>query len=471
MTMMLAAETARTSQVPAVWRDVPAIFALIALPLALALMAMTPPFQVADEPFHFFRAYTLSEGDFLPARIGGVGGGHLPSSILEISRITDPLLGHPERAADWGAVRGAFARPLEPDSRVDAGFPGSAAYFPLVYLPQAAGIAVGRLLGFGPLALLYWGRLFNALASIALLYFALRVTPVLRRSLALVALLPMVSFLRASVAADSVTLGFATLFVAVILRFALEPGPRLSWKSIAGLAAAGLAVALTKQTYGILGLMLFMIPGERLGGRLRGFIICSGILMVMAIATGSWSAYASTLFVARSIPGVSVSDQLHFFRTEPIRALSVLIRHLWTQRVDHLWNGFGGLGWLDAHIPKWTVWTLLMTLSGAAVFEAAPLPISVRHKVLALATAAAGALAIVGVLYLVWTPARSMIVEGVQGRYFLPLIPLLLVVAYTPRLGRLKAAPMIQSCASVVFVFTAVGATIWTVAQRYWIPG
>ena len=88
------------------------------------------------------------------------------------------------------------------DSRV-------ANYGPIGYLPQAAGIAVGRLFGAPPLICFYLARLANLLVAVTLLFFAIRLAPFGKQLFVLMALLPVTMMELASVSSDALTIAGA----------------------------------------------------------------------------------------------------------------------------------------------------------------------------------------------------------------------------------------------------------------------
>jgi uncharacterized membrane protein len=138
---------------------------------ALLLCFLTPPFEVPDEPQHFYRAYQLSTGELWGIVQDGKTGGVLPSSLPElvehflgtrVSHTDRPLRPHP-----WTDTWSQIARPLEPERREFVEFGGSATYPPLGYLPQALVVFVMRTLRAPPLLDLYVGRFVNALIAVA----------------------------------------------------------------------------------------------------------------------------------------------------------------------------------------------------------------------------------------------------------------------------------------------------------------
>jgi hypothetical protein len=221
-------------------------YCIIGMLSVLALTFLTPPFQVPDEPQHFFRAYQISEFSLrsggAPGRAAGQGvgaGATLPASLPELvehfmgSRAV--LAPRPVRPTKLRATWAA-AVPLDPGRRVFVDFSNTAFYTPLPYLPQAIAIAIGRWAGLGPLGLLYAARLLNGLIAVGITAVSLRLLPFGRLAACVAALLPMVHYEFASAAPDAALIASSFLFTALSLRAAgfgsWRPGrlPRRVWR-------------------------------------------------------------------------------------------------------------------------------------------------------------------------------------------------------------------------------------------------
>jgi hypothetical protein len=144
----------------------------------LLFLVATPPFQVPDEPAHFYRAFALTEGEPWATRGAQGLGAVLPASVAEVG---DGLRGDlpfvPGRKIRPATILRAFRVPLEEERRRFTDFRTAAVYTLVPYLPQAAGIAAARLFGAPVLGLLYAARLANLLAATALIALGLRQLP------------------------------------------------------------------------------------------------------------------------------------------------------------------------------------------------------------------------------------------------------------------------------------------------------
>jgi hypothetical protein len=181
---------------------------------------VTPPFQAPDETEHFDRAYRVSEGrlDLLPVPVRTAAP--LPVSVHRIGEVFGDLPFHPERRTSPRAILAALRIPLAPERREPVSFPGSLNYTCVPYLPQAIGIAAGRLFGAPALALLYLARLTNLLCGALAVAFAVRRLPAFAWLAAMVALTPMALSLLGSASADVTTLASSFVLVATVAKLA-----------------------------------------------------------------------------------------------------------------------------------------------------------------------------------------------------------------------------------------------------------
>jgi hypothetical protein len=377
----------------------------------LLLAALTPPFENPDEQHHFFQAYRLSEGRATPDRLGGRIGWWLPDSIPAVSArylgsdAVDPGIRH--RTASVAERLEDLKRPLHPDRR--SLHPVANVYFPTGYAPQAAGIWLGRQLGLGPLGLLYAARVANALFGLALVALALRLLPTGAPVALSLALLPGAMQGFASASADALTVGGGFVLASAAMRATLG----LSHGRLAALAVA--AVGLGKYAYLPMGL-------SALGGRRRAVLLA--LVAAAAVVVALWVKSNSVAFQSVR-PGVDFAGQVAFVAAHPLNFLAAAAVTL-TLGGAGLGRGFlGTLGWGTLLLPP-PVYGLLgmgLLLSLFAAMPAVQLP---RRTLATWAVLGLGTgLVIMLAMYINWTPVGSPVVLGVQGRYFLPIAPLM----------------------------------------------
>jgi uncharacterized membrane protein len=442
-------------------------FLVLATVFGVAFLAVTPPYQVADEYKHFFRAYQISEGQLGATVIGGSPGAFLPrsleASVLELSR---DLPFHPEVKQRPEEIAAELGRPLAPRELVFVRFHGLPS--PAAYLPQAAAIAIGRAFEGPPIVLVWAGRLANLLAWIILTATALRWTRVQPWVWTLLALTPMSLFQAASLSPDASTNGVSLLFLSGCLRLSSPEAPPPSARHLCFLALLLAFVGFSKQAYAPLGLTLLMVPAERLGGGRRRAILTLGLLAAGLLPAVAWTGFAQALGVRELSPGADPAAQLRFLAEHPLRFLHVLAATCVEMKEAWVVSFLGVLGWLDVRLPAAAYALQGAALVALAVVESPPLPARARaERAVALIAFAACLVAMLVLAYVGWNQVGGPIIAGVQGRYFIPVAPLLALALRSRRLAvpEARLGGWIALLPAVVLV-SALGALL----DRYWLP-
>jgi len=100
---------------------------------------------------------------------------------------------------------------------------------------------------------------------------------------------------------------------------------------------------------------------------------------------------------------------------------------------DVLKSVFGVFGWLDTSIPIWTIVVYILALLLALLYQLGRgAMFSVFQKGIFLTVFLGLCLSNIIAMYLIFTPLGSSVIEGVQGRYFIPAL-ILLVAIFTSR--------------------------------------
>lgn len=397
-------------------------FLLVGLMAGLAFVVLTPPFQVPDEVGHYWRAVAIAEGYVLPTPGGAGTFAAIPEGMRTLVFVFyRPIAGKPELKITREQFRTAWYLPLRANEKVEVKLP--AAYTPVAYAPQVLAAGVGRLLRLRPVVTFYLGRLFNLFAFLALTAGAIRLSPRLKSLFAAAALLPMALFLAGSWSPDAMTIATSYVLLALLLRGLPGRG------ETAAASLAGAIAGLCKPAYFLIPFLGFTTAGKRRGAAV---VVLLATLAGVAIAL----VHASRAHEYGAVAGVSPGEQMRHVRSDPMRAASVLANDIRTRGLEYGEQMIGRLGMLEIRLPAWTLWLVLAVLILCTLTAGGDVP--VRSRVMALAIIVATAGGIFAANYLSWTKVGASTIEGVQGRYFLPILPLLglTFAASIPRLAR-----------------------------------
>lgn len=456
----------------------------------IVLLAIVPPFQVPDEFAHYDRAYQVSQFTFMSSKKGDLSGGVLPSVLRRDQTKFQTLPFSAETKISYSRFLDLRSEsPVLSPENLTAGefyyFPNSVMYPPVPYLFSASGIAFARFFSMTVLDSFYMARLFDLLAVITMIWGAmllLRCMPELQLMVFLIAGMPMAMFELMSVSADSITIGFAILTFAFVANLSLK----WNYRIYAGFVICCVLLGLCKQTYALLPCAGFIfwenIPGSffRKAGHVALVMACALVPMTL------WSISVQSVYVT-PLKGAHIDPpaQLHYFMSHWEVLIPYFLKSLFYENIfSHGVEMYGCLGWLDTPLPgrNAAAYFGLCLASVLVVYRGKDLSPDLKiGKGCHLRLTSAGrsflisfvfilVLAVALSLYLSWNAVGADSLQGIQGRYFIPLLPFLLLAVH--RLVPLQLTRPYYLC----WVMFCLGAWIYLSVQavtilgaRYWI--
>jgi len=409
------------------------LFLLCALPTGLGIAWLAPPGMAPDEVPHIVRADALRLGQFTATKVAG----SFPKFQMNVSvfmvlnarEVYVALTGKPvppedeayEKALYW------FPNTLECPSQM-------AEYFPVFYVPAVIGLQGGKSMGMSPIYAVYTGRLVMLAAYLAMGAAALLLARCGGTLIFAVLTLPPSLAIGASYNQDGGMLACAALAAALLTRSGFA-AKAVSW-------AALLAVALAKLPYlPLLGLGLLPLRGPGLLRRmlLLGLAASAPLLWLAHISHGGFVPYKLPAYHPGPLwPGPrdgwltasGFGENLRVLRARPDIVLWMPVAS-----VVSSWSS------LWPHLFCMTAYERLRLGSGDWPFQAAALVAAFLGTLLErgpgrprwdggfAALVLFGAFTTMEIsLYLTFTTVGALRIDGVQARYFLPLLPFFILV-------------------------------------------
>jgi uncharacterized membrane protein len=447
------------------------VFLILELFFGLVFIFVTPPALVGDEPNHFFRAWQISEGQIIGERREDLSGGWLPESVLATNRkLTGDIEMNHDVKFDTALISELLYLPLEPEKRVFERFPNTVIYAPVPYAPQVVGILIGRLFGVSPLVMIYLARIVNLIAFIALTFWAIRIIPVHKWVLCLLSLTPTSVFQVSSASVDAFTFGICFLTIAVFLSYGLGEKEKLNAVDLLKLFALCLPAVLSKQAYILLPLLFLLIPRRRVGSTVKYLCVFASLYAACLLVLAVWSLAVKTIYLPYRIDiPINPEQQVAFIIKNPLNFIFVAIKDYIYNFGYYLKTFFGQLTWLDLYVPIYLVVFNCIVIAAVATLDKDAKKMIPRYFEFIFVTIVAGtAFIISALLYMTWSPIGGDTIEGIQGRYFIPIAPLFFLLFYQDKIGWKRFAgfaPLIVY-AAVVFSLTI---TLWSVINRYYV--
>lgn len=407
------------------WRGHPAggraAAVMIAFAIGLALMSLVPPFQSPDEQAHIARAYLLAKGQIvLDTPAASDSGGQVDDGLIAFSAAHDMLRFAPHRKLTQ-SEQAAAGQIRWTGTRSFAAVPGTGYYFPLAYLPQAAGLLAGETLGLTVAHSYFLARVFSLGLSLLVIAFAFTVFPVNLFSFA-VLVLPMSIFQFVSASLDGFTLALGVLAVSLFMRGCDRQKDYPAWMSLTMALAILLLATCRTNLLPLVAMPLVVFAMRRSPRELWIFIA------ITLLALG-WTVLAFKLTQLTRPARPPASEIVVYYLTHPLAFAEVLVNTLGNGHLlkMYLASFVGILGWLDTPLPVW-----FYKVAAGCLGIAAVLSLSLKRIAACWLPSAALLLMCLGSVLLTfvallvgWSPHPATVIEGVQGRYF--TIPLILL--------------------------------------------
>lgn len=447
------------------------LFVALSLVTGVLYCVVTPPFQVPDEWNHFYRAWAISEGQFQPIRHDGGVGFLLPPEIpaLAESLAADVVFGQ-RRHVDPTRIRNAVDAAQAGEARVFVNTPTTAYLTSLIYAPQAAGIALGRLFALSPLQCLYLARLMNLLVGTALIAATLRVEPWRPWLLSLVALAPMASSLRASASPDVVTLGVAFWLIAKIASLVLVRDAVASRRDLLTILGGTALLCPMKIVYAPLALAAWLIPERAFVSRAAAWrfrLLQATIVVALGVCA---SSRAASLWVPfRTDVATNPSEQFAIVLADPIRFCALVAADFLEFGPRYLAQMVGQLGWLAVNLPKPLV-AIYVLVALVIWWLETRVVLEPRRWLIVAGLVASSLLATSLSQYLVWTETGAQLIDGMQGRYLLPLVPLAAWLMPL-RCPRTEHSRLLLPTLTIAIVLLATAVALVEIVARYYPHG
>lgn len=398
------------------------IFVVFVLVLGMAYMLVLPAESAPDEDRHIISAYSVS--NVL------LGGPENEESLVyfrekDLSGLYDE---YPNAATYKSLYTNLFTDSENEDYvLVTEDFIIKTPFW--TYLPQALGISLGRILDCNGTITILLGRMFSLLFYVVVTYFSIKIIPFGKMILFAVSLLPMTLELVASYSYDMLILSLTFLFIALMCRLIFSKEV-LEIKDIAAPTIVFALLAPHKYVYILLVLLVVLLPGEKYKAKKEkwisaGIMFSAIIVVLLLLRAGGQRIY---------VPGSGSNDYrtLEYCLYNLKEVISIYFTTVLSEMSYYLAGMVGmALGWLELAMPVEILLLSVFMLFLATIKTDSEDKVTInnRHYFVFLLCAFGVFMATLTAMLFVWTPSTSNRIEGVQGRYFLPVLPLLLFCA------------------------------------------
>ena len=325
--------------------------------------------------------------------------------------------------------------------------------FQMQYIPNALGLTIGRLLKTNMITTFYMGRLTGLIFYVACVYLAIKKTCSFKFLFGMIASMPMFIQIGISITYDAYINALSILTIAFFIKWYFTD-EKIDIREYIFVFLINFGLAPAKILYSFFSFLFFFVPSSRYGGKKQKFI-----MSLILAAPGAYQLFdimrGPIIFFVHSVLSMNIRDNLldasvvirnnanmlvaplkdiytySYMIHNPIETLMIFLR---TIRYKIKFWFYGSIGRSlsgDSLILPLRLVHIMIAIIFASAFVKTEYTFSVGMKVMLIGLCIiVGLYALVG-MFVSWTDSNQeiiedyggVIIEGIQGRYFSPLLP------------------------------------------------
>lgn len=397
------------------------LFLIIGAILGIILCFVNLPLRKYDEHAHFWKAYEVSMGNFT----SNPNKGTIPKTIYSTVIDENGLYHIENNTYSYQEVLETIDEGINPEDGTYIN-PGTVSNLsPFSYLPQAIGILIARIMHLSPTLIAIAGRMTNLIAYLLCMYFAIKLMPKekWKNILIVVALLPMSLVIGASLSPDAVIISVLTLAIAYLLNLKYVKD-KITIKNIIILAILFMIPAICKIVYILAAGLFFILPKSKFKNKKEYYTFALIMLLIIALPIFIWNTL--TKDIVQTAIRTNQPEQIYFTLSDILRDLYTTGNTLYNNTEDYLYTMIGG--WFTPYIVDFVFIAFLLFVTFQKDETQNDIKFSKKDKIIISVILLLIIALIFGGMYVGFTRAEYTIVEGVQGRYFIPILALILIL-------------------------------------------
>lgn len=421
------------------------VFIISLLCVSLLFTLILPPYSSPDEEAHINSAYKLankmqgySENDLMNETIYRRGEDY--SNIFEDKYTT---------VFSYEYIHDNFFK-LSKNNEIVPNSENWVVYdFNGVYTLGALAINLGRMLHLGYVPLMYLGRLFNLLFFALCVYMSIKITPIGKECFMVLSFLPITLHISNSFSRDTFVISLGFLFVAYLLKL-INQKEKYTIKQLLLLLVICVLLAPSKFIYSVMCVLILLLgkdkfnfdfkfkkmSAKKFNATVIGLaVMVIGLIVIVLYNTNKWvfGAIASSLVNTTPIETLLQTNPDHTFNIgimlqNPMVAVQLILNTIFTNGAYYLKSVAGGvLGYNSIYISDafiFIILALVLVSTFATPDDKYQLRKRDRFSFLAVFFVVLALVVYVGIS---WTPINYKTIYGIQGKYLMPAMPLLLL--------------------------------------------
>ena len=377
----------------------------------IPVVFINPAYEVPDEPVHFYSAYKITQLDLTNFR-DSLKTMYIiaPSNINCINYATIEV---EDRVYDYDDIFNCFKnnRNFEDHKYEDYNYVKTK----LGYIFSGAGIFIADKLTNSPLTIFFAGRLLNAIVCMLIIGLALRITPKYKYFFLLLATMPMFIQQLCSYNYDSIVFSLNLLIISFIMSMIYSKKNTIKKYSMP-LLLCSIVISDIKSIYLSVLLLLLFIPNSKFKNKYYKYLY-TFVLIIISFIIGRVTL--NTMSLPSTEP--YLNGNFNYLLSNPTMIFRLIYNTFKINGLFYYQSLIGYFGWFKIKIPYVFLIMYLLMFIYIIRNNSRNSHTTIEHIIVICGWLLTFA-AIFGAMYFNWSDEGMDYIDGVQGRYFIPMI-------------------------------------------------
>lgn len=397
-------------------------FFLVALVFGILFIFFVPILHGIDEGAHFFKVYSF----FYDSKSHYNNDKKLVDEVPEVIIKADDIVNINEMSS-------ILELTTDDTNTVETQeYIGAKLYSPISYITYLLPMFLfKKILNLNIFWIIILGRVFGFLAWLVITTYTIKIMPRKKEFMAFLCLLPIVLSVVTTFSGDVVNNMAIFLFIAIWYKLYIEKN-KIKKREILLITVLGVIATCCKMVYALMFLLIFLLPEENFKNKKNKIIVTTGIMIVLIL-----TFLVNINFVGSDLLKAypAISKQKEFIKNNFFQYIGIFIRTIISYFFVYIYQFTTGKSTMCSNaieVDNVISLACLIILLLALFREENKIKINKKEKVFIIGIAIIMISIIFLSLYLQWTATKYKIaykyIEGVQGRYFIPIAALLIFI-------------------------------------------
>ena len=410
------------------YHNLAVLYAIIATLIGIALICVSPCIAAVswDEAIHYTNTSSIFKGISAEQKgydyIISTPGISLPSTYEENTRLKEVV--DNERDVLYEILVGTNV----------------VSFDKVIYIPISLVRRVAEIAGFSPTFLFYLGKVISLLIFVLLMAYSIHIAKYGKTMLFVFGLLPVLLFQAISYSRDGLIVAGITLSMVAFMNIIVDKESKVDFKFVFLFIVPMLIACLAKPNYFPLFLLGLFIPKDRFKDKKQKRTFCVIVVIITMLVLSTFAVQLlfnnSNMGDSRGVGHISVSEQINVIINNPINFMNVCGKNILITGSRLFSNQIASFGYLQS--STYYLGNIFIILLFFSILikekEEEDKVLPGKYKWLLVFTVMVIAFGINLALYLEFTAVGSNFIAGVQSRYYLPVLYLLLGCLITPKI-------------------------------------